>query len=653
MSPAGPAGVTWSETFKGWLAFGHTDFNQAMLPEHREPVTAGLTIAVGDIERFLAAQADGGIRDPEALPAAVTSGYVRCDAFGGELVVRKGTFQAFVPAGQTEPRDALHLRMRYDLELLGPAGRPYVLEGFKLVENDPGYDSWSDTTTLFIRIRDGEEQVAAGVLQISPPAFLRELCTFRGTGPTRRARLRALARYQKWFATNMIRTYAGPPVSGARPSFPDDRPRPLWEAAPEPAFEPLAGTPLARAIVEFTVPDLDFPLNLHRLRRLDADGRPVAPTLGPVLLVPGSGVRAEMYYGQPVGPSCAEYLLGLGYDVWVETWRASIDLPPNEYTLDHAAMHDHPLAVRKILSVCDAEAVCEGAAEAGGDPPAPVPLKAVIHCQGSIGFMMAAVAGWLDPRVTHIVSSAVSLFIDVTESTWLKQRLAMPLVAKTFSGLDAQWGIRPSTPTAGLFAALAKRMERPCGNPTCQVANFMYGSGWDVLFRHVDDNGDPWVVDPVHEWSGREVGYTPLSLIAQVAESSRHGYIVPSPTPPPGTPPAYLATPPKTRAQITFMAGDHNNMFRWQGQHRAARFFDESVGRGQADFVVLPGFGHLDTFWARDALEVSFPVIKAGLEWERGDPPPHQTTARPIVGNPLPPRRGRIFNRRCRIFKRR
>ena len=101
MSPAGPAGVTWSETFKGWLAFGHTDFNQAMLPEHREPVTAGLTVAVGDIERFLAAQADGGIRDAEALPAAVTRGYVRCDAFGGELIVRNGTFQAFVPAGQS------------------------------------------------------------------------------------------------------------------------------------------------------------------------------------------------------------------------------------------------------------------------------------------------------------------------------------------------------------------------------------------------------------------------------------------------------------------------------------------------------------------------------------------------------------------------
>ena len=155
-----------------------------MRPAHGEPVTAGLTVVIGDLARFLAAQADGGIRDPEALPAAVTEGYVRCDAFPGELRVRTGTFEAFVPTAQTEPRDALHLRMRYHLALDGPGGRAYVLEGFKLVENDPGYDSWSDTTTLFFRIRDGDEPVATGVLQISPLAFMRQLTTFRATGPT-------------------------------------------------------------------------------------------------------------------------------------------------------------------------------------------------------------------------------------------------------------------------------------------------------------------------------------------------------------------------------------------------------------------------------------------------------------------------------------
>jgi hypothetical protein len=425
-------------------------------------------------------------------------------------------------------------------------------------------------------------------------------------------------------------------VSGSRPNFPRNEVEPAWAHRPHSTFARLPGTSLGRCIVPFTAPDLDFPLNLHRLRRLDEAGKPVEPTLGPVLLVPGSGVRAEMYYGQPVGPSCAEHLLELGYDVWVESWRASIDLPPNAYTLDHAATIDHPLAVQTILDTCERE----GAPEAT--------LKAVVHCQGSISFMMAAVAGRIDERVTHIVSSAVSLFIDVTMSTWLKQRVALPLVGSGFEGLDAQWGIRPVTPSAGVFAAMAKRMERRCGNPTCQVANFMYGSGWDVLFRHVGDDGiTPWVADAVHEWMGREVGYTPLSLIRQVAESSRHGYIVPSATPPPGTPVAYLASRPQTEAQITFMAGDHNNMFRWQGQRRAHEFFEETGRTGQTDFVALPGFGHLDTFWAHRAPEVSFKVIKAGLAWNRGEPPPHATCGLPTEGGPLPPRRGRIFSR-CR-----
>ena len=184
---ARPAAMSWSETFRGRLAFGQTDFNQAMLDTHGEAITAGVTVVIPDLARFLAAQADGGIRDPDAMPAHVTEGYVRCDAFGGELRVRYGRFRAFVPTAQTEPRDALHLRMRYELELDGPGGRAYVLEGFKLVENDPGYDSWSDTTTLFIRIRHGDEPVAIGVLQISPLAFMRQLTTFRGSGPTRSA----------------------------------------------------------------------------------------------------------------------------------------------------------------------------------------------------------------------------------------------------------------------------------------------------------------------------------------------------------------------------------------------------------------------------------------------------------------------------------
>ncbi len=683
-------GVSWSESFKGWLAFGQTDFNQAMRSCHGEQARAQLTVSIPSLDDYLAHQSDGGVSAAPSRPGIVTGGSIECDGFNGAVTVTGGTFLAFVTASDREPRDGLHLRMRYDLALRGPDGQPLRLTGFKLIENDPGYDSWSDTTTLFVRIfaegdpgpggssaepggssaepggssanaaaaSDGEppwmtSPVAIGVLCITPLAFMRELASFRGSGRSVAQRAKAVARYQWFFGSSLARAYAGTPVSDARPSFPRDRPDGPWGMNGEAAvggtaragrdgagvpgqarYEPVPGTPLGRAIIPFSVPDLDFPLNLHRLRRLDSDGRPVAPQRGPVLLVPGSGVRAQMYYGQPIGPSCAEFLLDAGYDVWVESWRASIDLPANPYTLDHAAMIDHPRAVETILDICEREG--------GGDE-----CRAVVHCQGSISFMMAAVAGRLDPRVTQIVSSAVSLFLDVTGATWLKQQLAMPVVSRLFTGLDAQWGIRPTTPPAGLFAAAARRMERPCGNPSCQVASFMYGSGWDVLFRHVDDHGDPWVADLVHEWTSRELGYTPLTLIGQVAESSRHGHVVPSPQQPrpPGTPAGYFTGTPQTAAQITFIAGDHNNMFRWQGQRRAKHYFDEAAGPGQADFVLAPGFGHLDTFWARRAPEAIFPVIRDGLEWKRGEPAPSQREGRLITGGPLPRRRGRLLGR--------
>ncbi len=69
---------------------------------------------------------------------------------------------------------------------------------------------------------------------------------------------------------------------------------------------------------------------------------------GPVLLVHGAGVRANIFRA-PVETNVVDYLVAHGYDVWLENWRASIDLPPNAWTLDQAALHDHPAAVRTVV----------------------------------------------------------------------------------------------------------------------------------------------------------------------------------------------------------------------------------------------------------------------------------------------------------------
>ena len=136
---------------------------------------------------------------------------------------------------------------------------------------------------------------------------------------------------------------------------------------------------LRRRVVPFLAGD-GLPLNLVHVR-----GESL-PSRGVVLLVHGAGVRANVFQA-PVDTTLVDTLVAQGFDVWLENWRASIDVPPTDWTLDQAALYDHPAAVRTVL------------AETGADS-----LQAVIHCQGSTSFMMSAIAGMV-PQVDTIVSN--------------------------------------------------------------------------------------------------------------------------------------------------------------------------------------------------------------------------------------------------------
>jgi pimeloyl-ACP methyl ester carboxylesterase len=98
---------------------------------------------------------------------------------------------------------------------------------------------------------------------------------------------------------------------------------------------------IEQVVVPFTAGD-GMPLNLLHLRG------PRPASRGPVLLVHGAGVRANLFR-PPTDTTIAQALLAHGYDVWLENWRASIDLPPSPWTLDKAALYDHPKAIETIV----------------------------------------------------------------------------------------------------------------------------------------------------------------------------------------------------------------------------------------------------------------------------------------------------------------
>jgi hypothetical protein len=325
-------------------------------------------------------------------------------------------------------------------------------------------------------------------------------------------------------------------------------------------------------------------LNLVHLRG------PRTPSRGPVLLVHGAGVRANIFR-PPVATTFVDTLLDAGHDVWLLNWRASIDLPLCDWTLDQAALHDHPAAVQRVL------------AETGTTS-----LKAVIHCQGSTSFTMAAVAGLL-PQVDTIVSNAVSLHPMVCAASRLKSMLAVPLVGWLTDRLDPQWaegrGDGAQQLPARLLCGLVNLTHHECNNGVCKFSSFTYGTGFPVLWRHENLN------EATHDWLRHEFAAVPMSFFRQMARCIGAGHLVRQ-EPLPSLPADYAAAPPRSDARITFVAGRLNDCFKWQSQQASFDWFNQHQP-GRHAFHVFEGYGHLDVFMGQHAARDTYPVMLAAL----------------------------------------
>jgi cholesterol oxidase len=186
---------------KGFVAFGERDFDRGFRSgrESRTALMFHLTITAEDIDRFIA----------DREHQAMAEGWVECEALGGQLPVERGIFNPFVD----HEGDRERKRMLYRLHFRDGAGDPLTLAGHKVVEDDPGFDLWRDTTTLFTQILRGHveegaseepEVVAAGIIHIHLGDFARQLTTFRSDPPTR---LDALARFGALFAGDLWAVY--------------------------------------------------------------------------------------------------------------------------------------------------------------------------------------------------------------------------------------------------------------------------------------------------------------------------------------------------------------------------------------------------------------------------------------------------------------
>jgi pimeloyl-ACP methyl ester carboxylesterase len=336
------------------------------------------------------------------------------------------------------------------------------------------------------------------------------------------------------------------------------------------------GAALSERVVPFTTAD-GVACNVINVRGAKSPAKP------PVLLVHGAGVRANIFRA-PNGRTLVDALVDAGHDVWLENWRASIDIPHNRWTLDQAAVFDHPAAVQTVLR------------ETRTDE-----LDAVVHCQGSTSFMMSAVAG-LVPEVTTIVSNAVSLHPVVPRLAKLKLRYTTPIAARAIGYINPQWRLTdapwivPKALTAWVMAT-----HHECDNDVCKLASYVYGTGKPTLWLHENLNA------ATHDWLRHEFADVPLTFFEQISRCVQAGHLV-SVDGRPELPVDFTAQPPQTDARFVFVAGESNACFLPASQQRTFTWFERHAP-GRHALHTLPGYGHLDVFMGKDAAAHVYPTI--------------------------------------------
>ena len=333
---------------------------------------------------------------------------------------------------------------------------------------------------------------------------------------------------------------------------------------------------------------VDFSADDGRLLRLTQITGPSAPTRGPVLVVHGAGVRANIFC-PPVATTFVDALVEHGYEPWLLDWRASLDLPETHWTLDQAAVHDYPSAVRIILR------------ETGKSE-----LKAVVHCQGSTSFMMALVAGLL-PEVEMVVSNAVSLHPVVPPWSRFKLNWMVPAVGLFTNHLNPRWGVRANTLTEKAIAYFGDVLHPECENGVCKLVSFAYGTGYPALWSH------DTISDRTHDWLTDEFGFVPFTFHRQMARCVAAGHLV-AVEQLASLPKSFVEHAPKTDARIALFAGRENKCFLPESQERTHDWLTKSrPGKGDS-LHVLDSYGHLDMFLADDAARDVFPLMIAELD---------------------------------------
>ncbi len=564
-APAPPhaLGIQFSETMKGYISTHITDDYQAAADRGKaddSPFSFTLTIISDDLDRMLA--------DPEAQARMI--GTVSAPALSPDpITVTDGVFNLFVD----DPDRVGGRQMRYRMKLSTEEGRQYYLVGFKSIHDDRGLDVWSDTTTLYVTVYEGDDDAgqaaAKGILTISPADFMTQLTTMKVLNATStQQRLAATARFGGAFAGTLFDVFGGVvrPIDRFDSAAPARKKRPLRVCAPE--------------IHPFTTDD-GVQLRLTRYQ---------GGAKGPVILSHGVGTSSLIFSLDTIETNLLEFLYAHGYDVWLLDYRGSIDLPASaqRFSGDEVAQYDYPAAVAKVREVTASPSV-----------------QMVVHCFASVSFFMAMLAGL--EGVRSIVSSQVAAHLICPPMTRLKSGLHLPTLLDKL-GVDS---LTAYTDThANWFNRLYDRFldafpddkEEECTSAVCHRINFMYS----MAYEHDQLNVS------THETLHELFGISNIDAMAHLALMIRAGELRSF-----DGQDIYLPHLNRLAIPIAFIHGAENYVFLPESTEKTMALLAQNNGSHLYRSHAVPNHGHSDCIVGKRAAVDVYPLILEHLEMTR------------------------------------
>jgi cholesterol oxidase len=555
-------GIEFTERMAGRVSMGATGDYEAAANAGREQngeFSFTVTVAIENLDSF--------ISDPEHT--GVITGTAICPALSPEpLSISSGVFNLMrVDQTTVETR-----RFDYRMLLTARDGRQFWFEGFKLIHSDGGLDVWADATRLFVDVWRGEgqlgEPLARGLLTIDPVDFLTQMRTLKGRGGANlMERLGAVARFGALFAGALYATYGGVFAPGQRfdPAKARKK-RQLRAGAPE--------------IHSFRTRDR----KTLRLTRYKGGSK------GPLIFSHGLGVSSLIFSLDTIDVNLLEFFHGAGYDCWLLDYRASVDLSycREQWTADDVADYDYPAAVDKVREVTGASSV-----------------QMLVHCFGSTAFFMAMLRG-LEGVRSAVVSQVA---MDAVVPWWPQGVLAALRTPSLFeaAGIDVvnaratvAEGPTGRLADAALWPMLLLTGRRPAISATSNRITALYGQlyEYEQLNQATMESALPLMF-----------GEANISAFKQLALIARAGHIVSA-----GGDERYLPNIGRLKLPICFIHGAENACFLPRSTELTLLRLARAHGPSLYQRNVIPGYGHIDCIFGKNAARDVYPYMFAHLE---------------------------------------